>query len=350
MSTAVATLPEQPPRKQDIRVVDDVIPVLDTARFEQMQRIANVMAHSSLIPDSLCKVKDPNSNDKNKLVPLSPQEIISNCFLIVNQAVRWGMDPFAVGQCVSVVHGKLCYEGKLIAAVIDAKLGIKLEYDITGEGDKMKVVVRGAINGQPVKDSMGKIKTVEGTVAEWKTTHPGSPWSATGGYPRMLRYRGAREWGRVHAPSLMLGVYSEDEMEELSDNRRAMGARDVTPPKPPVPPAPPPVAAIEQEPEAEAPPAPEPVAEEIQKPKTTRRDRQHAADAETKAKDGMPDPDADPNGFLKWLEERCAGIQNGTALETFWNTTVDPMMEKMFPPDVEEAMGIYRRHEARLQP
>lgn len=223
----IATLPTA--RRQEVRVVDDVIPILDTARFEQMQRIANVMAHSSLIPDSLCKTRDPN--DSKKLVPLEPQEILSNCFLVVNQAVRWGMDPFAVGQCVSVVHGKLCYEGKLIAAVIDAKLGIKLEYEITGTGDAMKVVVRGAIDGKPVLDSNGKPKTVEGTVGEWKTTGPGSPWSAPGGHARMLRYRGAREWGRVHAPSLMLGVYSEDEMEELSENRRAINARDVTPPR-----------------------------------------------------------------------------------------------------------------------
>jgi hypothetical protein len=52
------------------------------------------------------------------------EQIMANCFLVVNQAVRWNMDPFAVAQCVSVVHGKLCYEGKLIAAIIEAKLGI----------------------------------------------------------------------------------------------------------------------------------------------------------------------------------------------------------------------------------
>ena len=44
------------------------------------------------------------------------------------------MDPFAVAQCCSVVHGKLVYEGKLVAAVLDAKLGVRLTYaNLTGE-------------------------------------------------------------------------------------------------------------------------------------------------------------------------------------------------------------------------
>lgn len=222
--TNVAQLPATIParRPQEVRVVNDPIPVLDTARFEHMQRIANVMAHSNLVPDALCKTKDGDA-----MVALAPEEILSNCFLVVNQAVRWGMDPFAVAQCVSVVKGKLCYEGKLIAAVLDAKLGVKLEYEISGIGDAMKIVVSAAIDGKPVVDSKGRPKTVEGTVADWKTTHSGSPWSAPGGKPRMLRYRGAREWSRVYESSIMLGVYSPDELEDLADDHRGRRAREI---------------------------------------------------------------------------------------------------------------------------
>jgi hypothetical protein len=39
----------------------------------------------------------------------------------------------------------------------------------------------------------------------------------------MLRYRGAREWCRIHEPGLMLGVYGDDEMEEM--NARFAAAR-----------------------------------------------------------------------------------------------------------------------------
>src|SRR6185437_11744430 len=102
-------------KDKEVRIVSDPIPVLDTARFEHMQRIATVMAASNLIPDSLCMTGE---KDNKALLPQA--QVIANCFLVVNQAVRWGMDPFAVAQCVSVVHGKLCYEGKLIAAIIEA--------------------------------------------------------------------------------------------------------------------------------------------------------------------------------------------------------------------------------------
>ena len=209
-TTALAVA--EPVRRQapQVRVVADPIPVLDTARFEHMQRIAMVMARSNLIPDTLCFEKDGD-----KKVPLELEMVTANCFLVVNQAVRWNMDPFAVAQCVSVVHGKLCYEGKLIAAVLEGKLGVELEYEISGEGEAMKVVVTGTVNGKPVLDSKGNPKIVEGTVGEWKTDGRGSPWGAKGGYRRMLRYRGAREWGRIHSPGLMLGVYGDDEMEDL---------------------------------------------------------------------------------------------------------------------------------------
>lgn len=226
--TAVATVEQdralaaQPaPRRAEVRVVQDVIAVLDTARFEHMQRIATVMARSNLIPDSLCFEKNGD-----QLVSLELETVQANCFLIVNQSVRWNMDPFAVAQCVSVVHGKLCYEGKLIAAVIQGRAGVDLEYEFAGEGPATKVTVTGTIGGKPVLDSKGRPKTVEGTVAEWETTGRGSPWAAPGGKKRMLRYRGAREWCRVYEPGLMLGVYGDDELEDLRAARATLVVDD----------------------------------------------------------------------------------------------------------------------------
>jgi hypothetical protein len=365
--TELAVVPA--PRKTEIRVVQDPIPVLDTGRFEHMQRIASVMAHSSLVPDALCKVKV----EGEKLpVPLEPQEIVSNCFLVVNQAVRWGMDPFAVAQCVSVVHGKLCYEGKLIAAVLDAKLGIELEYEITGEGDKMKVVVSGAIDGQPVRDSKGKPKTVEGTVADWKTAGNNSPWSARGGSQRMLRYRGAREWARVHSPAIMLGVYSDDEMEVMHDERRGRNATEVIvredPPAPPPPPALPAATPAEA---ATAPPAPPPAEGEIIPP----ADPEPAPEAKPEAPPAPPEGDGIPplldrrkqqaaavkpvsdtppdwskslQAFLEWSDVVLGKVADPDFLERTFNEKVNPHTKGMFPPDEEELLALYTKHERRL--
>jgi hypothetical protein len=41
--------------------------------------------------------------------------------MVIQQAVRWQMDPFAVAQECSVIQGKLMHSGKLVAAVVNAR-------------------------------------------------------------------------------------------------------------------------------------------------------------------------------------------------------------------------------------
>jgi hypothetical protein len=337
------TPPASAPRKAEIRVVSDPIAVLDTARFEHMQRIATVMANSNLIPDSLCTQK--GENDSKVFLPF--ERVVANCFLVVNQSVRWNMDPFAVAQCVSVVYGKLCYEGKLIAAVLEGKAGASLEYEITGLGDAMKVVVSATgPDGKLIADSKGRPKVIEGTVGEWKTTGRGSPWDARGGHVRMLRYRGAREWGRVYAPGLMLGVYSDDEMEDLSLNHRAATARVVSD----VPPAPPAAQVTHQqetavqaeEQKADSPPAP---------PAVDQKSGGDMPDIPAALRRERPTPNlADPETLLKWIDDACKAVTDPHALETMWNDKIAPRLDALIPPDRDEAAGIYRRHEQRLAP
>jgi len=219
------TQPEAPQRLPAVQprqyiTVHDPVPLLDTAHFEQIQRVARVMAASSLIPDALCKYKEgegPNA----QVYDLPPEKVMANCFLVVNQAVRWHMDPFAVAQCCSVVRGKLMYEGKLIAAVLEARLGVRLDYTFDDKpGPQLGVVVSGVLPGET------KPREIEGTVAQWSTGTSG-PWAKEYNWKRQLRYRGAREWARAYAPSVILGVITDDEMEDLRDNMRANMAKPV---------------------------------------------------------------------------------------------------------------------------
>jgi hypothetical protein len=215
MSETVVNLPQAAPARREIQNVVDAVPILDTARFEHMQRIANVLARSSMIPETL-----RTEGNKDNKVALPFEQILSNCFLVVNQAARWGMDPFAVISCCSVVHGRLAYEGKLVAAVLEAKLGVHLIYEWDDKaGDQAGIKVSGTLPD-------GRTEFVTGTVGQWKTTGPGSPWIKQ---PRLqLAYRGSREWGRLYAPGVMLGVYGEDEMDNLVEDARARRAQPVT--------------------------------------------------------------------------------------------------------------------------
>ncbi|NTA79923.1 recombinase RecT [Agrobacterium tumefaciens] len=228
----------QPTAVRERIEVIDAVPLLDTSRFEHMQRVATVMARSTLMPESLYM-----EGKKDNKTPLPYEKILSNCFLVVNQAVRWGLDPFAVAQCVSVVHGKLCYEGKLVAAVLQAKLGMNLHHHIIGSGEETRVYMsdRPFNEEANVGDKTGQLvnflkpgirvpgfRLFDGSVDEWKTNGANSPWSPKN-FPRMLIYRGTRDWCRIYEPATMLGVYTDDEMVDMEDTTRSRAARDITP-------------------------------------------------------------------------------------------------------------------------
>jgi hypothetical protein len=168
--------------------------VFDSGQFEQMWVVADAIAQSSLVPASL--------QGKTK------EETKANCLRVVEQSQRWGFSPFAVMDCASVVHGKLMWEGKLVAAAITALLGFRLTYAYSGSGQNLSVLVSGQFPDE------SEARTIQGSVADWKTTGKGSPWDKASQHEQMLSYRGAREWARRHSPGTILGVYSPDEFNE----------------------------------------------------------------------------------------------------------------------------------------
>src|SRR5262245_29388201 len=64
----------------------------------------------------------------------------------------------------------------------------------------------------------------------------------------------------------------------------------------------------------------------------------------------MPNPANNIEEWLKWLDEKLGTFTDGTALETYWNDHIMPVVDQLFPPDQEAAYGLYRRHEERLAP
>jgi hypothetical protein len=176
--------------------------VFNPTVFQQLVAISAQMAHTSLVPETLTK---------DKTGPFPIEKIQANCFLVAEQAHRWGMSPFAVAQAASVVYGRLMWEGKLVAAVIEQNAGIRLNYEYSGQGENRSVIVSGKF---PDED---KPRTVEGSVANWKTDQ----WKKHD-YDQRLAYRGAREWARRHCPGVMLGVVTDDEAKDFA-------MRDATP-------------------------------------------------------------------------------------------------------------------------
>ncbi|HXJ28275.1 MAG TPA: recombinase RecT, partial [Streptosporangiaceae bacterium] len=143
---------------------------------------------------------------RGKLVPTHLQGSAGDCLMVIEQAVRWGMSPFAVAQCTSVVRGgKLMFEGKLVAAAVHTS-GIligRLSYEFSGSGADRKVVASGLMRGEEAP------RTVEVSLAAAKTEN--EHWKKSP--DQMLTYHAARVWARRHAPEVMLGVYSPEEFE-----------------------------------------------------------------------------------------------------------------------------------------
>jgi hypothetical protein len=153
---------------------------------DQATQLAKIMAENSLVPAHL----------KGK---------VADCFLVVDVAIRWGMSPFAVAQCTSVISGKMMFEGKLVAAVINAKgdLARRLDYRFEGEGDKLVCYPFATLRGED------EPRTIPEGVALAKVRTSNDQWRKQP--HQQLTYAAARIWARRHMPELMLGVYSEEE-------------------------------------------------------------------------------------------------------------------------------------------
>jgi hypothetical protein len=141
-----------------------------------------------------------------RMIPPHLQKSTADCLLVIRQAIRWHMDPFAVAQECSSIQGKVMYGGKLVAAVINTHANLKehLSYRYHGKGDARAVTVSGHIEGEE------QPRTIRVALKDAKTTN--KVWQTQP--DQQLAYHGARVWARRHAPELMLGVYSPEEFPQ----------------------------------------------------------------------------------------------------------------------------------------
>ena len=202
-------------------------PMLDTQKFEHFQRASKALMNSSIL--------NPTIRGS------SPEQCFSNLMLIFDLSDRWKLPAVSIAQGISIVHDKIVYEGKLITAMLQASLGVHLQYWWTGERGtpdyRIYVSDRPFAELAPADatpaEQMNAINTllrpgvqipgwrlVDGSVGDWRTFQkdqrtPNPAWTGTASQ-NQLSYRGAREWARRYESAQMLGVYGDDEMEVLT--------------------------------------------------------------------------------------------------------------------------------------
>lgn len=173
---------------------DALANLTDESRFGLLQRVATMMGSSSLTPKHLrgsCR-----------------EEAIANCFRVTNQAMRWGFDPFAVGDETYVVHGRLGYQGKLVAGVINARAGLRgrLKATYAGEGDALTVTISGQFTTED------EARTITLNLKQARTDN--EMWKKDP--EQKLFYSGVIKWARRHCPELILGTLTDDDLERMA--------------------------------------------------------------------------------------------------------------------------------------
>ena len=207
MSDRTATVQERiaekfnPAAVQDMTASSGGIVALIPDSFGQLMEFSKLMATTTAVP--------PHLRGKP-----------GDCLAVAMQAMRWGMDPFAVAAKSYFVNDRLAYEAQLVNAVLYARAPLegRLKIDFKGVGDALVCHVTGKLVDDPNPHTVEQeIKTI--------TTRNSPLWKQA---PRQqLGYFTTRMWARLYAPEVLLGVYTREELEEghIGPDR----AKDITP-------------------------------------------------------------------------------------------------------------------------
>ncbi|MGP6463329.1 RecT family recombinase [Pantoea agglomerans] len=210
------------------RTIDNVSILTNGDLYNRLQNLASVMANSG------------------EMVPAHYRGKPDACMATVMQAARWGMDPFAVAQKTHIVSGTLGYEAQLVNAVITTMAPTKdrIHYDWFGPWEKVigKFQEKTSSKGNKYIAPAWTLADENGVgVKVWATLKGESDprvlelylsqaqvrnstlWASD---PRQqLAYLAVKRWSRLYCPDVILGVYSDDELEERIE-------RDITPAAP----------------------------------------------------------------------------------------------------------------------
>lgn len=219
--------------------------LLNLEAFELSQRIAKMLASSTLVPEqyrAVIKVKAGKDQQGNMIYrdEENPNGL-SNCIIALNMANRMGADPLMVMQNLYLIEGRPAWSSQFIMAAINScgrfsalrfaieDLGeTEVSYQETSWQNRQKQTVTKTVKVQNLscvawaieRETGERIEsskiTMEMAVKEGWYGKNGSKWQTMP--EQMLRYRAASFFGRVYAPELLMGLRSaEEEQDKIID-------------------------------------------------------------------------------------------------------------------------------------
>lgn len=188
--------------------------------------------------NNLCRLSELMSQS-SVTIPEHLRGKPGDCLAICMQAFQWQMNPYAVAQKTYLVHGKLGYEAQLINAVITANAPTKNRLTFNHFGNWENILAKrkqsknekGALyfsSTWDLSDEVGVGVTVSATIKgenEPRQIHiflnecfprNSTMWAID---PRQqITYVAVKKWARRHCPDVILGVYTNDEIEDHEIN------------------------------------------------------------------------------------------------------------------------------------
>lgn len=167
--------------------------------FELAQRAAKLLAQSSLVP------KEYQGN-------------LPNCVIALNMASRMNADPLMVMQNLYIVHGRPGWSSQFLISTFNTSGRFSaLRYEWVGEEGKDTWGCRAwAIEKATEEKLVGSTVTIALAKKEGWHNRNGSKWQTMP--QQMLMYRAAAWFIRAYAPELAMGMHTEDEIIDITDN------------------------------------------------------------------------------------------------------------------------------------
>lgn len=137
-------------------------------------------------------------------------ERLGTCISVATIAARFGFDPFLLASKSYVVNDKLAFESQVIHAIIEQSgfMSRRLRHRYIGEGESLQCEVTGWLKDEeePFVFLSPKLKDI--------TTKNSPLWKSKPGL--QLFYNATRDWARMYLPEVVMGLYSNDELEDAT--------------------------------------------------------------------------------------------------------------------------------------
>jgi hypothetical protein len=190
-----------------VQANNDIMPSLSGGlqSFELAQRVAKVLASSSLVP------KEYQGN-------------LPNCIIALNMSARMNADPLMVMQNLYIVHGRPGWSSQFMISCFNACGRFSsLRYEWSGtQGTDDWGCKAWAVENATGERIEGSVVTIAIAKKEGWYGKAGSKWQSMP--QQMLMYRAASWFIRAYAPEISNGMHTAEEIEDVGRDFRDVEA------------------------------------------------------------------------------------------------------------------------------